>query len=182
MRAMLHPMTRKPGQRRALSCVRRSTRAAVRTLPVERASNCVTGGRSRVRPVETEVTDGLDLVVTDRVLHRLLHRDADHGADVHVRFPVRAVGANSKTRASGVVGRVLTQQDRHADRACPFIDTTRYAALQQLQGSPVQAGLFFLPRSNTLSTTTPSQRQHRMARIARPGRDELPGACGTDVA
>jgi hypothetical protein len=179
---MLHPMTRKPGPRPALSCVRRSTRAAARTLPVERASNCVTGRRSRSRPVETEVTDGLDLVVTDRVLHRLLHRDADHGADVHVRFPVRAIGANSKTRASCVVGRVLTQQDRRADRACPFIDSTRYAALQQLQREPGPGrALFFAPFEH-MSTTTPSQRQHRMARIARPGRDELPGACGTDVA
>jgi hypothetical protein len=133
IRTMQHPMSRKPGPRRALSCVRRSTRAAARTLPLERPSNSVTGRRSRVRPVETEVRDGLYLVVTGLVLHRFLHRDADYSADVHVRFPVRAFGANSKTRASCVVGRVLTQKDWRADKGQPLFENQRYAALQQFQ-------------------------------------------------
>jgi hypothetical protein len=181
IRTMQHPMSRKPGPRRALSCVRRSTRAAARTLPLERPSNSVTGRRSRVRPVETEVRDGLYLVVTGVVLHRFLHRDADYGTDVHVRFPVRAVGANAKTRASCVVGRVLTHKDWCADTARLLFDNERYAASQQFQKESGPGRALFLTRSNTFSTTTPVQRQHRMDRIARPGRDCLPGACGTDV-
>jgi hypothetical protein len=70
--------------------------------------------------VETEVSDGLYLVVAGVVLHRFLHRDADYGIDVHVRFPVRAVGANSETRACRLVGRVLTRQDRRADARRPL--------------------------------------------------------------
>lgn len=182
MRTMLHPMTRKPGPRRTFPCVRRSTRVAPRTLPIEWSSNSVTGRRSRVRPVETEVRDGLYLVVAGIVLHRILHRDADYGADGHVRFPVRAVGADSKTRASCLVGRVLTQKNWCAYTARPLFENEQYAASQQFQQESGPSGLFFLTCSNTLSTTTPIQRQYRMARIARPGRDDLPGACGTDVA
>jgi hypothetical protein len=183
MPTMLPPMRRKPGSRRAFSYVRRTTRAVARTLPLEPPSKSVTGRRSRVGSVETEVTDGLYLVVTDRVFHRFLHRDADHRTDVHVRFPVRAVGANSKARASCVVGRVLTHNDGRADTAQPLFESARYAALQQFQQRVRSlAGLFFLTRANTLSTTTPIQQQHCMARIARPGRDDLPGVSGTDVA
>ena len=182
MRTMLHPMTRKPGPRRALPCVRRSRRAVARTLPVELPSNSVTGRPSSVWPVETEVRDGLYLVVTGVVLHRVLHRDADYRTDVRVRFPVRAVGANSKTRASRPVGRVLTLEDRRADTARPLFKNGDALHRSSFSKSPVQTGLFFLTRVNTLSTTTPIQRQHRMARIARPGRNDLPGVCGTDVA
>src|SRR5690349_14234376 len=128
MRTVQRVITRKPGARLTLSCVRRSTRAAARTLPVGMPSNSVAGRRSCVKSVETEVTDGLYLVVTDRVLHRLLHRDADYGTDVHVGFPVRAVGAHSKTRASCVVGRLLTQEDRRADTAQPLSEKRRHAA------------------------------------------------------
>jgi hypothetical protein len=182
MRTMLHPMTRKRGLSSALPCVQRSTRAAARTLPVGRPSNSVTGRRSYVGPVETEVTDGLYLVVTDRVLPGFLHRDADYRTDVHVRFPVRAVGANSETRASRLVGRVLTQNVWCADTARPIFESARRAASQQFLQESGSRRALFLTCSNTLSTTTPIQRQHRMARIARPGRDDLPGPCGTDVA
>ena len=115
MRTMQLSMTRKPGPRRALCCVRRSTREPTRTLPVERPSNSVTGGLSSVWPVETEVSDGLYLVVTGVVLHRVLHRDADYRTDAHVGLPVRTGEANSEGRASRVVGRVLTRRDRRAD-------------------------------------------------------------------
>jgi len=169
---MQRPMNRKPGPHRALSWVQCSTRAGARTLPVEMPSNSVTGRRSCVRSVETEVSDGLYLVVTGRVLPRLLHRDADYGADVHVGFPVRAIGANSKTRASRVVGRLLTREDRRADTAQPLLENRRHAASQQFRTSPAPRRALFLTRVNTLSTTTPIQRQHRMARIAWPGRDE----------
>lgn len=201
MRTMQHPMTRKPGPRRALRCVRCSTRELTRTLPVEQPSNSVTGGRSCARPVETEVSDGLYLVVTGVVLHRVLHRDADHRTDVHVRFPVRTVGANSATHASRFVGRVLTRRDRRADTRRPLfassetLQRTNASAAKEVvstpsrremrglvERSPVETGLFFFGLwCNTLSTTTPIQRQHRMARIAPPGRDCLPGACETDV-
>lgn len=174
MRTIQHPMTRKPGLRCALSCVRRSTRATTRTLPVERPSNSVTDGRSHIRPVETEVTDGLYLVVTGVVLHRFLHGDVDYGTDAHVRFPVRAVGANSEARARRLVGRVLTQKNWRADTARPSVENEGHAALQQFQQESGPGRALFLTLSNTLSTTTPIQRQHRMARIARPGRDVYP--------
>jgi hypothetical protein len=94
--------------------------------------------------VETEVTDGLYLVVTGRVLHRLFHRDADHGTDVHVGFPVRAVGANSKTRASRVVGRLLTREDWRADTAQSWLEEQRHVALQQFRREPgIRPGSFF---------------------------------------
>jgi hypothetical protein len=144
MRTMQRPMTRRPGPRRALSCVRCSTRAAARTSPVEMPSNSVPGTRSCVSSVETEVTDGLYLVVTGRVLHRLFHRDADHGTDVHVGFPVRAVGANSKTRASRVVGRLLTREDWRADTAQSWLEEQRHVALQQFRREPgIRPGSFF---------------------------------------
>ena len=200
MRPMVYSMSRKPGPRRALSCVRRSTRAAARTLPVERPSNSVTGSRSRVRSVETEVTDGLYLVVTGLVLHGFLHRDVDHGTDVRVRESVRAVGANAKTRARRIVGRVLTRQDWRADPRRPLSagsNTLRrnnaatakewFSALRARLGAArpsgvrLKPGSFFWSSCNTLSTTMPIQRQHRMNRIAPPGRDCIPGACGTDV-
>jgi hypothetical protein len=182
MRSMQYPLTREPGLDHALSYVRRSTRPVARTLPVGLSSNSVTGRDSSVWPVETEVSDGLYLVVTGLVLHRLLHRDADHCTDVHVRFPVRAVGANSKTRANCVVGRVLTKKDWRADMTQPLFENQRYAALQQFQqeSGPGRA-LFFDPCKHIVNNK-PIQRQHRMARIARPGRDDLPGGCGTDVA
>ena len=198
---MQHPMTRKPGPRRALPCVRCSTREITRTLPAQRPSNSVIGGRSRARPVETEVSDGLYLVVTGVVLHRVLHRDADYRTDVHVGFPVRTVGANSATRAGCIVGRLLTRRDRTADTRRPLfassdaLHRSNAGAVKQIvstpswremrglvERSPVEnRALFFGLWCNTLSTTTPIQRQHRMARIAPPGRDCLPGACGTDV-
>ena len=84
-------------------------------MPVERPSNSVTGRRSRVRSVETEVSDGLYLVVTGLVLRRFLHRDVDYRADVRVRESVRAVGANAETRACRIVGRVLTRKDWRTD-------------------------------------------------------------------
>jgi hypothetical protein len=190
---MPYPMTRKPGLRRALSCVRRSTRAAARTLPVERPSNSVTDGRSSVRQVETEVSDGLYLVVTGVVLHRFLHRDADYGIDVHVRFPVRTVGANSETRAGRLVGRVLTRQDWRADARRPLsansytLHRSNVVAVKEIVSTlsgreraarptrvRLKPGSFFWSSCNTLSTTRPIQRQHRMARIARPGRDVYP--------
>jgi hypothetical protein len=62
-----------------------------------------------------EVTDGLYLVVTGPVLHRFICGHAHHGVDVHVRFSVGAIGAGSETRASRIVGRVLTRQDWRAD-------------------------------------------------------------------
>ena len=133
MRTMLDPMTRNLGSISVLSCVRRSTRLVARTLSVGRPSNSVTGRRSRVRPVETEVTDGLNLVVTDRVLPGFLHRDADHGTDVHVRFPVRAVGASPGTRASCLVGRLLTQNVWRADTAQSLFENEQHAASQQFQ-------------------------------------------------
>ena len=120
MRTMLHPMTRKPGPCRALSCVRCSTRAAARTLTVERPSNSVTGRRASVRSVETEVSDGLYLVVTGLVLRRFLHRHVDYRTDVRVRESVRAVGANAETRACRIVGRVLTRQDWRTDARRPL--------------------------------------------------------------
>jgi hypothetical protein len=163
MRMMLHPMTRKPGPRRAFSCVRRSTRAGVRTLPVDRPSNSVTGRRASVRSVETEVSDGLYLVVTGLVLRRLLHRDVDYRTDVHVRVPVRAAGANSETGASRIVGRVLTREDWRADASRSLSARSKtlhrnnaaiakgiVSALswrdwrRSANTSPVEAGLFFL--------------------------------------
>ena len=166
MRTMQRPMTRKPGSCRALSCVRCSTRAAARTLPVQMPSNSVTGRRACVRSVETEVTDGLYLVVTGGVLHRLLHRDADHGTDVHVGFPVRAVGANSKTRASRVVGRLLTEEDWRADTAQPSLENRRHAASQQFRReSGSRPGSFFA------SLQTHCQQQRRAGgKIARRGK------------
>lgn len=172
MRTMLPPLTRKPDSRQALPCVRCSTRVATRTLPAERSSNSVTGRRSRVGPVETEVADGRYLVVTDRVLHRLLHRDPDYRTDVHVGFPVRAVGANSKTRASCLVGRVLTQKDSCADRAPPLFETERHAASQQFeQESGPGRALFFRP------VQTHCQQQRRsssnIAWLGQRGRDAM---------
>jgi hypothetical protein len=70
--------------------------------------------------VETEFTDGLNLVVTGLVLRRFLHRDVDHGTDVRIRVAVRAVGANAETRARRIVGRVLTRQDGRADATWPL--------------------------------------------------------------
>ena len=182
IRTMQHAMSQKPGPRRALSCVRRSTRAAARTLPLERPSNSVTGRRSRVRPVETEVRDGLYLVVTGVVLHRFLHRDADYGTDVRIRFPVRAVGANAKTRARCVVGRVLTHKDWCADTARPLFDNERYAASQQFQeeSGPGRA-LFFDPFKHIVNNNAdPAATSHGSDSAA--GTRCLPGACGTDVA
>jgi hypothetical protein len=102
--------------------------------------------------VETEVTDGLYLVVTDRVFHRFLHRDADHRTDVHVGFPVRAVGANSTARASCLVGRVLTQNDWRADTAQPLFENAQYAASQQFQQeSGSGRALFFDPCKHTVN-------------------------------
>jgi hypothetical protein len=89
-------------------------------LPFERPSNSVTGRRASVRSVETEVSDGLYLVVTGLVLRRFLHRDVDYCPDVHVRVPVRAAGANSETRARRIVGQVLTREDRRADVTRPL--------------------------------------------------------------
>lgn len=144
MRSMLHPMTRKPGPRRALSCVQRSTRAMTRTLPVEQPSNSVIGGRSGVRAVETEVTDGFNLVVTARVLNRFIRGDAHHGIDVHVRFSVRTIGASPAARASRFVGRILTRKDRCADTARPLFENGNTLHRSSFRKSPVQAGLFFL--------------------------------------
>jgi hypothetical protein len=161
MRTMPHPMMQKSGLRRALSCVRRSTRVGPRTLPVERTSNSVTGRRSRVGSVETEVTDGLYLVVTDRVLHRLLHRDADYGTDVHVRFPVRAVGANSKTRASCVVGRVLTQKDWPADTARPLFEnsnTLHRSSSARVRSTP--GSFFYLCKHIVNNNADPAATSH----------------------
>jgi hypothetical protein len=121
----------KPGLRRALPCVQCSSRAATRTLPGKRPSNSVTDAHSRARSLITEVTDGLCLVVARAVLHRLIRGDADHRIDVHVRFSVRAIGASSKTCASRVVGRVLTRQDRCADRRLPLFESSTHAAPQK---------------------------------------------------
>jgi hypothetical protein len=152
----------KPGPRRALSCVRRSSRAATRTLPAKQPSNSVTDAHSRARSLITEVTDGLCLVVARPVLHRFICGDADHRIDVHVRFSVRAIGARSKTRASRIVGRLLTRRDRCADRRPRLFESDAYAAPQKSTRlerhvsmpvgakrassstrSPAEAGLFF---------------------------------------
>ena len=162
MRTMLRPMTRKRDLSSALPCVRRSTRVAARTLPVGRPSNSVTGRRRVVRPVETEVTDGLYLVVTDRVLPGFLHRDADYSADVRVRFPIRAVGAHSETRASCLVGRVLTQNVWCADIAQPLFENERYAASQQFQqeSGSCRALFFGLFKHIVNNNADPAARSH----------------------
>ena len=123
-----------PGLRRALLRVQCSSRAASRTLPAKRPSNSVTDAHSRARSLITEVTDGLCLVVARAVLHRFICGDADHRIDVHVRFAVRAIGASSKTRASRVVGRVLTRQDRCAYRRLPLSESGAHAAPQKSTG------------------------------------------------
>jgi hypothetical protein len=182
MRSMPYPMNRKPGPRRAFSCVRRSTRAAARTLPARRPSKSVTGGRTSVWPVETEVSDGLYLVVTDRVLHRLVHRDAYYGTDVHVRFPVRAVGANSEARASCLVGRVLTPKDRRADTAQASFENGRCVASQQYQqeSGPDRALFFDRLKHIVNNNAGPAAASHGSDSAA--GTRSLPGVCGTDVA
>ena len=183
----------KPGLRRALACVQCSSRAATRTLPGKRPSNFVTDAHSRARSLITEVTDGLCLVVARAVLHRFICGDADHRTDVHVRFAVRAIGASSETRASRVVGRVLTRQDRCAYRKLPLSESGAHAAPQKSTrgrttrfdaprrqarvrrpGVRLKPGSFFCDAETHCQQQRRASGKHHIARIARPGRDIYP--------
>lgn len=122
------------------------------------------GGQSAA----TEVSDGLSLVVADSVFHRGIRGSAGYGADVHGGFSPRSIASDQADKDS-VVGRVLTQKVLLADEGPDDCIGVRSLAKK----SP-DTGLFFWVTRNTLSTTTPIQRQPRMDRIARPGRDISP--------